>query len=140
MRKQSTEEQKTKAAERRERFRALVKQVAEMSDEQKAHMTNRIGAVLTCKGHPLSLHNTLLLIMQCPGVSMVGGFHQWIKAGRAVKKGEHGHMIWFPRGKGKENTPTPEPSAKDSEIKFLIGTVFDISQTQEIEVQEKQAA
>lgn len=138
MKRQPTDEQKAKAKERRELFRAMVKQVSEMSDEQKAHLTSRIGAVLTCEGRALSLHNTLLLLTQCPSVSMVGGFKQWIKAGRAVKKGEHGHMLWFPRAKGKESAEAPaEPAAgKDSEKPdrmFLIGTVFDISQTQEIQ-------
>src|SRR5213592_1196462 len=130
-----TPEQQAKAKERRERFRAIVKQVAEMSDEQKAHITAKIGAVLTCDGHALSLHNTLLLLIQCPTVSMVGGFRQWIKAGRAVKKGEHGHMLWFPKGNGKPIDQPAEPTASATDkphIHFLIGTVFDISQTQEI--------
>ena len=135
MRKQPTAEQSARAQERREHFRKLVKQVATMSEEQKAHLTNRLGAVLTCEGHALSLHNTLLLLMQCPTVSIAGGFHQWLKAGRAVKKGEHGYMIWFPRARGKETSEISEPkdNAEKSQMKFLIGTVFDIAQTQEIE-------
>ncbi len=132
-----TPEQEASRDARREKFRALVKHVAEMTDEQKAHLTAKLGAVLTCDGHALSLHNTLMLLTQCPNVSVVGGFRQWIKAGRVVRKGEHGHMIWLPRvkGGGTEATATPAPAEADAkpEMRFLMGTVFDVSQTDELE-------
>jgi hypothetical protein len=118
---------------------ALVKQVADMTEEQKAALVARIGAVPTCEGHALSLANTMLLLMQMPNVSMVGGFRQWLRAGRCVQKGQHGAMIWIPLGKRKNG----EPDATDEEDpieeapktngngkgRFIIGTVFDISQT-----------
>ncbi len=136
MRKKLTTEQEANRDARREKFRALVKHVAEMTDEQKAHLTARLGAVLTCDGHALSLHNTLMLMVQCPNVSVVGGFRQWIKAGRVVRKGEHGHMIWLPRVKGgtaEAATPAPAEADAKPELRFLMGTVFDITQTDELE-------
>jgi len=133
MKRTLTPEQEAARAARREKFRALVKQVAAMSDEERAHLTCRVGAVLTCEGRALSLHNTCLLLMQCPSVSMVGGFRQWIKAGRVVRKGEHGQMIWLPLGAGKEaDAETGEPGKEAGDLHFIIGTVFDVSQTQEI--------
>jgi len=136
-----TTEQKAKAAERRERFRALAKQVADMPEEARAQILMRVGAVLTCDGRQLSLTNTMLLVSQCPTVSLVGGFRQWIKAGRAVRKGEHGHMIWVPlKPRDEASVPAPvEPNGHaraketESEMHFMVGTVFDVSQTQEIE-------
>ncbi len=137
--RQPTPEQKAKAAERREKFRLIAKRVAEMSDTDKAAMTTKIGAVLTCEGRALSLHNTLMLILQIPNVSMVGGFRQWLKAGRAVKKGEHGAMIWVRTGNKEAasdmpttDCPKPETPGTD-ESRFLIGTVFDVSQTIEVQ-------
>lgn len=56
-----TPEQKQKAIERREKFRALVRQVAAMPDADRAAMIDRIGAVVTCEGRALSLTNTMLL-------------------------------------------------------------------------------
>lgn len=112
-----------------------------MTDEQRAALTNRVGAVLTCQGRALSLTNTLLLMLQRPNVSMVGGFRQWLAQGRAVAKGEHGSMIWFPRGKGGTVDAAAEVVAgreidagdANSDVRFMVGTVFDVSQTIEIE-------
>jgi hypothetical protein len=144
MKKQPTPEQKAKAEERREQFRRLVKTLADMPEEKRIEMVCRVGAVVTCEGHALSIVNTNLCIMQRDNVSMVGGFAQWLKHGRAVRKGEHGLGIWVPiKGKSDNNGPAdvshggePIAEAKDAKAnpgtRFMMGTVFDISQTQEI--------
>lgn len=142
MKRQLTEEQKAKALARRETFRGLIKSVAAMTDEERARMTNQIGAIVTCEGRTLSLTNTLLLILQRSNVSMVGGFRQWLKAGRCVMAGEHGAMIWFPRGKGKSVDEAADANAgreidagdAHSDVRFLIGTVFDVSQTSPVAI------
>ena len=143
MKKQSTPEQKAAKAARRERFKAMVRQVAAMSEEERAALVNRAGAVLTCQGRALSPVNTCLLMQQMPNASLVGGFRQWLKAGRAVMKGCHGAMIWVPAGNAKcrmQNAELPEEEDAQDEkktgVRFLIGTVFDISQTQELTVEQ----
>src|SRR6185503_7124466 len=78
-RKQPTDEQKARAAERREKFRALAKHVAEMPDSARTALVDRCGAVVTCEGRALSFVNTCLVLTQRPGASMVGGFAQWLK-------------------------------------------------------------
>ena len=119
-----TEEQRAKSEARKLRFRQLVKQVAAMSDAERDAMLIRVGAVVTCEGRALSPTNTMLCLMQLPGVSMVGGFKQWIRQGRAVRKGEHGVSIWIPcAGKKAEDSET------EGEMYFTSGTVFDVSQT-----------
>jgi hypothetical protein len=133
MKRELTSEQKAKALARKEKFRALVKQVAGMSDVERAHLTAKLGAILTCEGRALSMTNTMLLLLQIPGVSIVGGFRQWLKHGRAVRKGEHGASIWFPRMKGEANRTEPAADGEKAELHFLIGTVFDIGQTMEVE-------
>lgn len=133
-RKQPTEEQKRAAAERRERFRALAKQVSELPDDERAAIVDRCGAVVTCEGRALSFVNTLLVVTQRPGASMVGGFAQWLKIGRAVRKGETGMGIWIPTMKGEKAEPAAETvdgaEGQDGpRARFIMGTVFDVSQT-----------
>jgi antirestriction factor ArdC-like protein len=114
---------------RRERFRALVKQVAEMPEEQRIAIANKVG-IVTVEGHPLSLKNMALVALQLPAASLVAGFRQWIAQGGAVKKGEHGAMIWIPIGrKVTDETTGGTHTEMDDNRAFTIATVFDISQT-----------
>ena len=135
-RREATPEQKQAAAERRERFRALAKQVAEWPEEQRAALVDRCGAVVTCEGRALSFVNTCLVLTQRPGASMVGGFAQWLKAGRCVRKGETGIGIWVPIAKekpGEKAEPATHAEAAGGtdggRPRFIMGTVFDVSQT-----------
>jgi antirestriction protein ArdC len=146
-RREPTAEQRAKAQERREKFRALVKQIAAMTDEEREAIVQRVGAVPTCEGRALSHVNTLLLISQCPKVSMVGGFRQWIRQGRHVRKGEKGHYIWIPKHKDEDGKGETAEAAADEADKpnFVMGIVFDISQTDEkgegaASVEEEEAA
>ena len=134
-RRQPTPEQKARAAERRERFRALAAQVAAMSDDERAALVAKAGAIVTVEGRALSVHNSCLVLNQLPTASMVGGFRQWKDHGRSVRKGEHGLMIWVPTGKSEKpeegaTVPTAEAGAeKEKRAGFIMGTVFDVSQT-----------
>src|SRR5208282_4903090 len=87
-----------------------------------------------------------LCLMQIPGASMVGGFRQWLKLGRCVRKGQHGASIWVPAGARKADSPPAgagedahdagvagEGSGGSDRTRFVIGTVFDVSQTDEIQ-------
>ena len=139
MRKVLTPEQQAARAERQAKFRALWKQVADMGDTERAMMAAKYG-FRTVEGKELSLCNQMLIALQLPQASVLGGFRQWIKQGRAVRKGEHGAMIWCPTGArnadGSPESPangneTPQGEAAD--LRFIIGTVFDVSQTQELE-------
>lgn len=133
MKRTLTPEQEAARVARRERFRALVKQVAAMPDEQRAQLVRQAGAVVTCEGRALSPTNSMLCLMQIPGVSMVGGFRQWLKAGRCVCKGQHGASIWVPvGGRAVESATSDTPAGDDDKPGFVVGTVFDVSQTQEI--------
>lgn len=132
--RQLTEEQTAARDARRDKFRAITKAVGAMTDEQRAQLVPHFGAVPTCEGRVLSLKNTMLAVMQMPGVSMVGGFRQWIRTGRVVKKGEHGLMIWIPLGKSHDGESGGEEGESQ---RFGTTTVFDISQTCELEPGEK---
>lgn len=140
MKREPTEEQRAIAKERRERFRAIVQKIGKMTEEERGELARRIPVIATCEGHTLSLHNQCLLALQCPSATLVGGFRQWKKQGRAVKKGEHGHMIWVPSVQGEISIDIPQPGEIDEserrELRFLMGTVFDISQTAEMGVDD----
>ena len=127
-----TPEEQAKSEARKARFSALLKTVAEMSDEERAAMAARMP-VMTTEGRTLSTHNQILLTLQRDNVTIVGGFQQWLKQGRCVSKGESGLMIWVPKTNAKDNETTTE-SANDtaSPVYFFAGTVFDISQTCEL--------
>lgn len=139
MRRQPTPEQKAAAAERRAKFKALWKQVADLPQDQRIAMSHKYG-FRTVEGHELSLFNQLLIALQCPTASVLGGFRQWLKHGRAVQKGQHGIMIWVPCGAGKAEPTTPDQEAtEDGKPGFIVGTVFDIAQTQETNATQEAA-
>lgn len=115
--------------QRKAKIAELRKAMANMSDEEKQQLIDR-GIVATVEGRALSPRNTVLLYFQFPNPSIVAGYQQWKNAGRQVKKGEHGLMIWVPSvKKGKE----VEGKKEEDEMNFYTATVFDISQTEEIE-------
>lgn len=117
---------------RHERFSALAKQLADMTDEQRANIAGQMPALVTIEGRALSLGNTLLTAMQCPSATMLGGFQQWRAAGRQVRKGEHGIMIWAPKTpKADANKQEGEISSAEERTRFITITMFDVSQTDE---------
>lgn len=144
-RRKLTPEQVARRDERKAKFKTLWKQVADMPELERIQMSNKLGLV-TCDGHPLSLYNTMLIALQCPSASVLGGFRQWLKHGRAVRKGEHGAMIWIPLTHSKQPEGTAQPdgtdpvTAGDGDTRFIIGTMFDITQTDPVEVQQAIAA
>ena len=139
MRRQPTDEQKARAEAKREKFREIAKTLKAMPDADRDAIAADLGIVSNCEGHVFSPHNMLMLHFQRPGVTLVGGFRQWKKLGRSVKKGESGMLIWCKTGGGKAETEDregQEPTMK--RIRFLTGTVFDVSQTEEMQdIQEK---
>lgn len=115
--KQPTPEQKAAAAERRAALAALAKKAAALPVEERMKWT-----VQTIEGHPLSFKNAALAIFQRPTASLVGGFQQWRKAGRVVRKGEKAIGIFLPiTRKGDDGEPEG--------VAFRVVNVFDISQT-----------
>ena len=129
---------------RREKFRGYVRELSKLSDEQRAELAKRLPVIATCEGHTLSLKNQMLVALQCPTATLVGGFKQWKRQGRAVRRGEHGYMIWVPSEYGRKGDDTPQPSEIDgkeekAEVRFLVGTVFDLAQTESLDAQNDRA-
>jgi hypothetical protein len=130
--------------ERRAKFAALSKKVAAMSAVERAQLAASMPGIVTVEGRALSPFNSCLIIMQSGGrATIVGGFRQWIRAGRCVRKGEHGFSIWIPCA-GKTATEAGEAAADDSgeapERRFIVGCVFDIMQTDLLGSESEQPA
>lgn len=120
-----TAQQEAATQERKARFKELSKKLAALTKEQREALSKAAGRIVTIEGRALSPRNTILCYWQREGVTMVGGFRQWIKAGRCVKKGEHGMSILVPCGAGRK-----DGDEEATEVRFFVGgTVFDISQT-----------
>ncbi len=85
-------------------------------------------------GGEFSLCNQMLLALQLPQATLVAGFRQWLKAGRCVRKGEHGASIWVPIGGRKviDETGTLTTDTGGDKPGFIAGSVFDIGQTDEL--------
>lgn len=110
--------------EKKSRFDAMIKQIAAMCDEEREALAAR-SPIVTIEQRPLSARNQCLIAMQRPSATIVGGFRQWLNAGRCVRKGEKGLTILVPAAKkGK-----PDQPAESDSVWFMRGTVFDISQT-----------
>ena len=115
-------------AERKERIKQLRERLAGLTPEERQALAAR-GMVATVEGRTLSLHNTLLVYLQGNGTqpTVIGGYQQWKRAGKQVKKGEHGMMIWFPVGQKDEDTGDILTAET-----YYTATVFDISQVEAI--------
>ena len=134
MKKNLTPEQIQARDAKRAAFRALSRKIAAMTPEARASLAARRPGIATVEGHELSAFNACLVIMQSNGTAtLVGGFRQWIAHGRAVCKGQHGFSIWVPCGAKKSDAPAESEGEGDAgRTGFICGTVFDVSQTQEI--------
>jgi len=117
---------KTEAIEaKKAKMKQLAEQFAKMTESERVELSNQLGSLRTIEGRPLSFKNSALLYFQRKGVSIVGGFQQWKKAGRIVKKGEKALGIFCPA-----STKAKEGETADSPTFFFTGNVFDISQTE----------
>lgn len=132
MRKNLTPEQIEKRDARRAKFAELAQKIGAMTDEQRTQIAAQMP-VVTVEGRVLSAHNCCMVWMQNETATVVAGFQQWIKAGRCVRKGEHGLMIWAPRMSKSEETGEEERSG------FVMITVFDVSQTDAIASEQEVA-
>lgn len=131
------QEKKQYREDKNAKVKAIADMIAKLTDEQREMLLKKIGAVATIEGHKCSIYNTLFMFYQrieMP-LSIVGGFKQWQKAGRKVKKGEKGMMLLFPihherkdkNGEVLLNPLTGEPLIWTN---FRVGYVFDITQTE----------
>lgn len=116
------------------KVKALQGMMKGLTKEQRLELVKKAG-IVNIEGKSLSIYNQCMLMFQRDSVSIVGGFQQWKKANRHVKSGESSLIIWFPCGAKKtEETEEIEKdllSVSQNDTRFMLGNVFDISQTEE---------
>lgn len=151
---QPTAEEIRAREEKRAKLRELARLVSLMPEDERQRFV-QAHPVHTCAGRILSPFNQCFAIMQNPQASMVGGFRQWLKVGRHVKKGERGLSIWVPTSKRGETSaddgtaPVALDDIQSQELalpgassegettttrgrsRFVLATVFDVMQTAE---------
>jgi hypothetical protein len=136
MRKPLSAEAAAERAARKEKLSTLIKEISAMTAFQRMQLFSKLPCIVNTEGKALSVRNTILIHRQISDPTMVGGFRQWLKQGRCVRKGEHGAAILFPRTFGKagaqEDNADGETQVK-SAMRFLTGTVFDVGQTEPID-------
>lgn len=131
----------------REKLAALAGKVRAMSEEERGELAATYGTV-TAEGRPLSAFNSVFLAMQAGRpLLQVGGFRQWLKAGRAVRRGEHAAgSIWVPAWRGRDGDAGALEDAGDGDggeharRRFLLVPVFDVTQTEPAEPRATAAA
>lgn len=127
-----SEKKKAASKKRRENLRSVSKKIAKMDSKDQAVLASPMANVVRINGEPLSLRNQCLLSVQSKEpCTMVGGYDQWIKAGRIVNKGEKGMGIRVPcqpREDAEEDDEEQEDGSK-KRMYFTFGFVFDIRQT-----------
>ena len=118
---------------RKEKIKILMKQLSKIDDEQKDIIAGELG-IINPEGHVLSSRNQCLLAFQAGDnpLSVVAGFKQWQKHDRVVSKGSKGYLIAVP----SKNKSKDENEEDESETFFLYKIVFDISQTEELILEE----
>ena len=136
-RRESTPEQKEAAAARRAALRGMFAKIKALPIEKRVLLADTYGIRSAEEGREFSVNNQLLIAFQLPSASVVGGFDQWRKVGRCVRKGSKALAIWIPIGTGRDRDGAPAENATATatdpdETRFILGNVFDISQTYDI--------
>lgn len=131
-----TPEQQAARDARKAKQKALFERLSKMNAVDRANLAAQMP-VVTCDGHTLSVANMCLIALQSPAATVVGGFRQWMKHGRAVRKGEHGLTIRVPAGARKEAAEASGDATEGESVFFVAGTVFDVSQTEVMECERE---
>ena len=138
------ERRKQKAEARREEAVAVldagVDHVADDPEALRAYLE------FQARFHKYSHRNALLLfeqaLMRGVSASHFMGYQAWKSAGRQVRKGERGFMVFAPVSRklyGEEAAAAGVEDGTSQLVAFRVATVFDIDQTDVIEGQEETA-
>ncbi len=110
--------------DKRVKIKQLRTFLSSMNEAQRQQFASKYG-IVSIEGHSYSLVNQCLIAFQRPTATVCGGYQQFKKAGRQVKQGEHGMVIFYPSARKNDETG-------EDDINFFCATIFDISQTYEI--------
>lgn len=120
----------SRTPEERRAFVAHLRELAATAANDPAAVAS-LEQARACGGNlaSYSIRNAFLILAQLPNASNVAGFHDWRKAGRMVRPGEHGAAILVPTGRARDKDG--EPTGR---MLFTWRYVFDVAQTEPLEV------
>jgi len=94
------------------------------SDAWKAYLAT------AARFHQYSFCNTVLILAQRPGATLIAGYNKWRSMKRFVKAGEHGLHIFAPNFVHKVDVDSVTGEATEKVLRFFRAvSVFDVSQT-----------
>lgn len=116
----------------RARIESTIDELAAETDALKQSELFQNYLTFRAAFHRYSFTNSILIFSQRPDATLVAGFKAWNKIGRHVKKGAKGIAIWFPSKKliSSETPAGEDEPLKDYDMRFYIGYVFDVSDTE----------
>lgn len=101
--------------------------VQQLLQEMGQGKSERLGRYLdfTSRFHKYSVHNQILIFLQCPNATLVAGYRKWQDMGYQVAKGQKGIRIFAPRPYHLTDDETQETKER---LGFASVSVFDVSQ------------
>lgn len=101
--------------------------VQQLLQEMGQGKSERLGRYLdfTSRFHKYSVHNQILVFLQCPNATFVAGYRKWQDMGYQVAKGQKGIRILAPRPYQVTDEETQESKER---LGFASVSVFDVSQ------------
>jgi hypothetical protein len=136
-----TKRDPAEVAEWYQKMRDLAETVRAMAPERREALAAEYGTI-TAEGHRLSPFNCVYVAAQAGRpLLQVGGFRQWQRVGRKVRKGETAiARMWTPKAKGKEPAADEWADEKESRGRgFILVPVFDVSQTEPLGAESEAA-
>jgi N-terminal domain of anti-restriction factor ArdC len=134
-----------RTAQRDNPTQAIIKQAVDFLIQQvEAGKSETLTAYLAAMArfHNYSFGNIVAIARQRPTATRVAGFRAWKEMGRFVKRGEKGIQILAPMtGYRRKEATEQEPEEKPRPvlIGFRIVHVWDISQTEGVDLPEYEA-
>src|SRR3990167_3854901 len=107
--------------ERKKKLNEIIKQIAKLPQAERDLLATKHG-IKTSEGHNLSPWNCVFLVYQGARSLIIGGFRQWQRAGRIVRKGEHATgVIYVPLGlRHKEEIDREDVEIMDKITRFRL--------------------
>ena len=102
--------------------------LAELQQGQSEHLEQYLAFI--ARFHRYSVHNQMLIYMQCPHATYVAGYCTWQEMGYQVAKGQKGIRILAPRPYKRLNQETAE---EEPTMSFVAVSVFDASQLTDLD-------
>jgi hypothetical protein len=126
-----------KTSSRNQAAREALQTLASLNAAERQAIIDRVGGrIPTIEGHLTSPYNTCALITQNANVTVVGGYQQWLRAGRQVRKGEQALYLFVPTTPIKKqeagSASVESQTLNAGGVRFRMVPVFDIAQTEEV--------